>query len=155
MNPAFVPVACGSALALMAGAVASHWVSVRQTAALVDVLHPTPSSPERATLPPEDESIREAKSLIAAAKAVPSAADSPSSPADARFEQLLSSIEGLVTLNQELRSQLEETNRDLVTLQFQVDTHSESFRPLNVVDEAPMTMMADDGPGVLPARQTP
>ncbi len=154
MNSALVPVACGSALALMAGAAASHWVSVRQTAALVHVFRSAPSAPERATLPPEDESIREAKSLLAAAKTSPSAADSPSSPTDARFEQLLFSIEGLVTLNQELRSQLEETNRDLVALQFQVDTHSESFRPLNVVEETPM-MMIDDGPGVLPPRQTP
>lgn len=153
MNPAFVPVACGSALALMAGASVAHWVSVRQTAALVHVLHAGSPGPGRAALPAEDESTREAKILLAAAKTDPPASETAPSPADSRLDQVLAALENMVVLNQELRNQVEETNRDLVALQFQVDTHSESFRPLNVIEETPM--MIDDGPGVLPPRQTP
>jgi hypothetical protein len=39
-------------------------------------------------------------------------------------------------------------------LEFRVDTHSESFRPLPVNDERPDTSF-DDGPGVLPPRAEP
>ena len=37
--------------------------------------------------------------------------------------------------NESLRDQLAELNRDLMQLEFRVDTHSESFRPLPVNEE--------------------
>ena len=39
-------------------------------------------------------------------------------------------------------------------LEFRVDTHSESFRPLPVNEEQPFTQI-DDDPGVLPPRAEP
>jgi hypothetical protein len=47
-----------------------------------------------------------------------------------------------------------ETNRDLMKLEFRVDTHSESFRPM-VVSEERIDTSFEDGPGVLPPRAEP
>jgi len=47
-----------------------------------------------------------------------------------RLQELKSENRELQGANGELQEQLEETNRDLSELQFRVDTHSESFRPL-------------------------
>ncbi len=46
------------------------------------------------------------------------------------FRKLEANLNGLKADNRTLRRQLAETNRDLAELQFQVDSHSESFRPL-------------------------
>lgn len=164
MNPAFVPIACGSALALMVGATITHWVSVRQTVTLVQSLHAVPQTKPSEIVPlPEDPGTLEAKSLIAAARTASSPAAGPTgtvqssgetspSAVDVRLQQVLAALENMVEINQELRNQVAETNRDLMELQFQVDTHSQSFRPLNATEESPMSL--EDGLGVLPPRQS-
>jgi hypothetical protein len=50
---------------------------------------------------------------------------------------------------------LAETNRDLMKLEFRVDTHSESFRPLPVTEDQPFTNLDGDDIGVLPPRAEP
>jgi hypothetical protein len=47
-----------------------------------------------------------------------------------------------------------ETNRDLMKLEFRVDTHSESFRPLQV-NEEPIETSFEAAPGVLPPKASP
>lgn len=49
-----------------------------------------------------------------------------------RLQDLNSANSELRDINVYLQEQLRETNRDLNELQFRVDTHSESFRPLRV-----------------------
>jgi len=56
--------------------------------------------------------------------------------------------------NRDLVDQIAETNRDMMKLEFRVDTHSESFRPLPTSEEHGDTTF-DDGPGVLPPRADP
>jgi len=86
------------------------------------------------------------------AKAAP---DAPASPAKQEFyEALLTRMETLQSQNRDLLDQLAETNRDLMKLEFRVDTHSESFRPLPVSEERWDTTI-DAGPGVLPPRAEP
>lgn len=63
-------------------------------------------------------------------------------------------MESLQNQNRDLLDQLAETNRDLMKLQFRVDTHSESFRPLPVSEDRPFTSL-DDELGVLPPRAEP
>ncbi len=58
------------------------------------------------------------------------------------------------TQNRDLLDQLAETNRDLMKLEFRVDSHSESFRPLPVSEDQPFSSLADDL-GVLPPRAEP
>lgn len=52
-----------------------------------------------------------------------------------RLEKLNNENESLRKETVELREQVAETNRDLSQLQFRVDSHSESFRPLRVSEE--------------------
>ena len=51
------------------------------------------------------------------------------------FEALLDEIRALRGENRDLRDQMAETNRDVIKLEFRVDTHSESFRPLPVAED--------------------
>jgi predicted RNase H-like nuclease (RuvC/YqgF family) len=70
------------------------------------------------------------------------------------FRDLVAEIRSLRQENHDLKDQIGETNRDLMKLEFRVDTHSESFRPLNLTAE-PEDTTYDDGPGVLPPRAEP
>jgi hypothetical protein len=70
------------------------------------------------------------------------------------FEALIEKINGLQNQNRDLLDQLAETNRDLMKLEFRVDTHSESFRPLPVSEDRPFTSV-EVTPGVLPPRAIP
>jgi hypothetical protein len=63
-------------------------------------------------------------------------------------------MNGLQSQNRDLLDQLAETNRDIMKLEFRVDTHSESFRPLPVTEDSPFTSL-DDKSGVLPPRAEP
>lgn len=75
------------------------------------------------------------------------------------FENLIAEMRALKNENRDLRDQIGETNRDLMKLEFRVDTHSESFRPLPVseqrFDTSFDTNFGDDLPGVLPPRALP
>jgi hypothetical protein len=51
------------------------------------------------------------------------------------LDSLIAEIQRLGKSNETLRDQLAELNRDLMQLEFRVDTHSESFRPLPVNEE--------------------
>lgn len=160
MKPSLVPIACGTALALMAGATAAHWCSVRDMVKLAGA-QPAPRTPPSsrpqapASLPDEGPS-REAKEFLAKArddseKKSPqpsSSLASVSSNTDVRIEKLLHLLEGTVEENRRLRENQAETNRDLMELQFRVDMYDGEFRPLKVEEEpAPY----DDGSsGVLP-----
>lgn len=48
------------------------------------------------------------------------------------LEEIVERLQELKAENNNLEGQLKETNRDLMELQFRVDSHSESFRPLPV-----------------------
>jgi len=156
MKPTTLPVACGVALAIMAGAAATHHHSVGQMVALAAL---APESEPIAELNQEDaatlaaiaeirrqnESLRE--SLDASAETAPHPAIASRS-GDPDLKRLLAE---LVDQNRFLRDQVAETNRDLMELQFRVDTHSEQFRPLKVSEE----LTFDDSIGVLPPRDVP
>ena len=156
MKTPILPLICGVAVAAMCAAGISHWWSVRQfvaalgheipiqkptlsdsvTAAAITAVAPTPQAP--------------AKEVIVA-QAPPAAPD----PQQKQFfESLISRMEGLQNQNRDLLDQLAETNRDMMKLQFRVDTHSESFRPLPVSEDRPFTSLENDI-GVLPPRAEP
>lgn len=161
MKPSLVPIACGTALAVMAGAAAAHWHSVREMQALATLLPAAPPvvAPGAPALP-DDHLAREAKSLLAEARspnekprpAAPEQASAPH-PADQRIEKLLTLLESTVEENQELRDRIGETSRDLLELRFQVDSYDGQFRPLKVEEEP---AVYDDGSaGVLPPLESP
>lgn len=157
MRTPIMPLICGVAVAAMSAAGISHWWSVRQFVAALGSEIPA-SQPQRTETP-------NAAPLIAAdTKPSPAAVNEPPAgkPQPAAldshqkqfFESLVSRMEGLQTQNRDLLDQLAETNRDLMKLQFRVDTHSESFRPLPVSEDRPFTSLDADA-GVLPPRAEP
>ena len=149
MKSSTIPIICGLALAAMSAGGVSHWWSVRQFAAVIQTGLPAslPVKPEERTPP------RSAAPKLLAQAPKNSAPDTD--PAQKKFyEALVSKMEKLQNQNQDLLDQMAETNRDVMKLEFRVDTHSESFRPMPVSDERLDTSF-ETGPGVLPPRAEP
>ncbi|MBN8460495.1 MAG: hypothetical protein J0M04_21915 [Verrucomicrobia bacterium] len=165
MKTSIIPVTCATALALMAAAVGSHWWSVRGFVAAVNInpliasadTIPEQSAPAASVAPVISEPTRRNTPLPAAEVR----SNAPDSPQKQFYANLLAELQNIRQENSTLRNQLAETNRDLVNLQFQVDSHSSQFRPLRVQDETPdyeepeiLTdpPILDNSPGVLPPR---
>jgi hypothetical protein len=163
MKSSLVPIACGSALALMTGAAASHWCAVRDMVQLASMVPAAPAAPPLYTRPaaaplPDERVAREAKNVLAEMRGTPEKAMAPAPESkqqsssgavtDARLEKVLTALESAVGQNQELRDRLADTNRDVMELRFQVDSFHGQFRPLKVEEDA---KYYDDGSGgVLP-----
>jgi hypothetical protein len=177
MKFTLIPATCTLALACMASAVASHWWSVGEFAAALSTpprLLPPPPSPAATAIPaalpaaiavvaaptpppasaPVPPATAAPVQVLAAAPPAPAQALPPSPAQVEFFETLLDEMKQLKRANTALRDQVAETNRDLMKLEFRVDTHSESFRPLPVAEEEPGVepSLIDDGSGVLPPR---
>jgi hypothetical protein len=157
MRTSIVPATCSVALAIMSAAVLSHWWSVRgfvcavETNTLALAVKPTvapdPSIPAKPAARPA--ATRPAAPVLVA--------KTPESQQEF-YTTLLDEMKQLKRENTALRNQMAETNRDVMNLEFRVDTHSSQFRPLRVeeqIDE-PQDLteppIIDDGPGVLPPR---
>ena len=154
MKTSTIPVICSVALTATLAAGVSHWWSVRQ---FVTAFHDglpasaTPHSTPAATKPQPQALAKSATS--------PDPKGTVSTPAPDPNQQefynaLIAKIKSVENQNRDLLDQMAETNRDLMQIQFRVDTHSESFRPLPVGEEQPFTSI-DDGMGVLPPRAEP
>ena len=135
------------ALVAMLAAGLSQWCSVNQLVLSVGGTMPkqlrvtTPTPPALAKKDPATPPVL--------ARTTPT-----TNPASEKFfETLVSELKTLKQQNQELKDQVAETNRDMMEVQFRLDSHSESFRPLKVAPEPDTTH--DDGPGVLPPRALP
>jgi hypothetical protein len=176
MKPSLIPIACSTALALMAGAAAAHWCSVRDMVRLAGVMPMQSPSSDRLQAPaprrlPDDGPSREAKEFLALAREVsgkapargpseerlqpasyntPPAAIAANGNADARLEKMLQLMEGTLEENRRLRESQAETNRDLMELQFRVDMYDGEFRPLKVEEDATPYDDGSTGIGVLP-----
>jgi hypothetical protein len=156
MKSSLIPIACGTALTLMAGAAGAHWYSVRGMVTLAallphDLQERDPSAPQELPLP-DDSLAKEARNFLAEARPAARPA-APPHDADSRMEKLLTLLESTVEQNQELRDQIAGTNRDLQELRFQVDTYDGQFRPLKVEQES--SYYDDGSSGVLPPLDTP
>jgi hypothetical protein len=174
MKPSLIPIACGTALALMAGAATAHWCSVRDMVRLAGAMPAQSPAPGRSAprTMPDDGPSREAKEFLALAREAsnkgparapvderlhpashntsPAAMAASGSSADARLEKMLQLMEGTLEENRRLRESQAETNRDLMELQFRVDMYDGEFRPLKVEEEAQPYDDGSGGIGVLP-----
>jgi hypothetical protein len=156
MNASTIPVTCTVAIAAICAAGLSHWWSVNEMVAMVangGIQPPaeSPSMPANQAVPPEP--------IAPAAAQAPPPGDVASSQSLAAEQQkfydaLITRMEILQNQNRDLLGQLAETNRDLMKLEFRVDTHSASFRPLPVTEAQPFTSLDIDA-GVLPPRAMP
>ena len=113
----------------------SHWWSVRQFVAAVGNPLTAPlapaSTPNRLAAAPPAKTHAPATPVAAKAPPVAAAEPSPHQTTSQKdfYEALIAKMNSLQTQNRDLLDQLAETNRDLMKLEFRVDTHSESFRP--------------------------
>lgn len=147
MKPSTLPLICGMTLAASLGAGVSHWWSVRQFAGLLE--HGIPAAPTQIVEPVT----RNAPVLAQNPKQAPVAVNSADGNHQKDFyEALIQKMARVENQNRDLLDQLAETNRDLMKLEFRVDTHSESFRPLPVVEEKPFTSINHFDGEVLPPR---
>lgn len=148
-----VPVICAISLAAMAAAGASHWWSVKQFLSTAPSTSPIPAKEKQ-------QSVVESK-IFNPETSAPTAQQTEIAPPTPSlngvdlsqqkfYETLVDKMERLQIQNRDLLDQLAETNRDLMKLEFRVDTHSESFRPLPVSEQFDTSF--DDSPGVLPPR---
>jgi hypothetical protein len=153
-----IPMVCGLALAAISSAGLSHWWSVRQFAAAFESGIPAapaaPTTPAATPQSPAAPPLVNPPTTLAAADRQPVETLAHLQSQREFFESLLKEVKTLRNENLNLVDQMAETNRDLMKLEFRVDTHSESFRPLPVNDERLDTSF-DDGPGVLPPRAEP
>lgn len=133
MNGSALPMTCSLALASMSAAVVSHWWSLDAFTPLLRnsprLTATTPVIPPAfpATAPPDSKPL-----------ANPPAPPPSAGPAAAQkefYEALLEEMRQLKKTNLALRDQMAETNRDLMKLEFRVDTQSASFRPLPVTED--------------------
>ena len=153
MKPTTVPLICGLALAAMSAAGISHWYSVDHfVTAIRGGLPIQPPAATPAAPQPESAPAPDAPAMLAKATEAASAATDPDQKKF--YEALIAKMESLQTQNRDLLDQMAETNRDVMKLEFRVDTHSESFRPMPVSEERFDTSF-DSGPGVLPPRAEP
>lgn len=159
MKASTIPIASAIAISAMSTAAFSHWWSVRQFAAAVE--SEIPVTPVRIpTLEPATSPSQALAENKESAPVKPAEAPRPAALANsdahekAFFEALIRKMENLQNQNRDLLDQVAETNRDLMKLEFRVDTHSEQFRPLPVSEDIPMTSLEADT-GVLPPRAEP
>ncbi|MFT4176432.1 MAG: hypothetical protein QM627_07215 [Luteolibacter sp.] len=152
-----LPIICGIALAAMSSAAFSHWWTLRETL-LADAAAPLPMAPPQ----PVPDPPAAQPSPTPATPSLTFAEHSPATPEvtdsqRAFYEGMLAEMRKLRTENRDLLDQIAETNRDLMKLEFRVDTHSESFRPLPISEERMETSFdnTSDEDGVLPPRAEP
>lgn len=145
-----LPVICGVALTAMIAAGSSHWWSVRQFTIAMNGEFPASVSPVSSPASTEAE-----PPAMAANARPPASGVAAGEPHQKEFyEALIRKMASVENQNRDLLDQLAETNRDVMKLEFRVDTHSESFRPLPVAEDQPFTSL-DLGAGVLPPRAEP
>lgn len=139
MKSSLIPVSCGVVLTAISAAGISHWFSVREMVRAYSAKAPSvvvpieiaPSPPPVVAQPPPVVATPPAP----APKPEPVAAPAPTNSSEEFFRSLVQEFKDLKNENRNLQDQLEETNRDLMNLQFRVDTHSTQFRPLPMKNE--------------------
>ncbi|MBK1882590.1 hypothetical protein JIN85_09195 [Luteolibacter pohnpeiensis] len=151
------PIVCSVALAAMAAAGTSHWWSVRQM--LSNPLLSIQETPVTFPIPSVSNTVKAAASnatdsMSEAKHALPDDLTTTSSAQEKFYQNLVAELKELRTQNQDLRDQIAETNRDVMKLEFRVDTHSESFRPLPVSEDRFDTTFESNS-GILPPRALP
>ncbi len=169
MKSSAIPITCSLALTLMTGAVVSVWWPVRgqgmNLGEFASLTGPSARSFVPAALPrffatatPPTATVALTSSAAGAppSKALPAQAASPVVVQNESIEKLVAEIRQLKQANVTLLDQIAEINRDLMQLEFRVDTHSESFRPLPTSEDGSSTPIQPsiiaDGTGVLPPK---
>lgn len=156
MKTSIFPMICGFALTAMTAAVASHLWSLHQFSLVINSQLPTSLRTHLAvtTLAAQPMAIATTDNRSASIASSPIPTQKPQQKEF--YEALIQKMASMENQNRDLLDQLAETNRDIMKLEFRVDTHSESFRPLPVSEAQPFSSLnTEPGIGVLPPRAEP
>lgn len=139
-SPIFQLVFSGLALGLMAGSAAIHHLHIAGAKGRGEL-----SDGELREMPEDSRSVIGQAGILslgryqAEGEERAPGADESADPTVEALEEIVERLRELKDVNQDLRGQnnqlqeqLKDTNRDLMELQFRVDTHSQEFRPLPV-----------------------
>lgn len=145
------PLICGTLLVAMMAAGLGHYWSVNEFVSRY------PTSPATRLLPPQNGDAEPRENSQGTTLADVSNPRENTAQKEF-FEELLAEVRALRNENKNLIDQVAETNRDMMKMEFRLDTHSESFRPLPTSEERGDTSSFgedDEFTGVLPPRATP
>ncbi len=132
MKATTIPMICCTALAVMLAAGFIEWSSVRYHVSLANAGLLDRASPKTPTVTPAPP-----VAVPAVVASTPPQIVTPVAAADGsqkQFFELLKEVRDLKIQNLRLENQIGETNRDLINLNFRVDTHSSEFRPLPITE---------------------
>ena len=156
MKTPIFPVICGFVLTAMTAAVASHWWSLYQFSLAINSELPTSLRTQFAAATHAARPMAIATNENRPASITPTPIPSQKPQQKEFYEALIQKMASMENQNRDLLDQLAETNRDIMKLEFRVDTHSESFRPLPVSEAQPFSSLnTEPGLGVLPPRAEP
>jgi hypothetical protein len=147
----------------MVAAGVSHYWSIQgfitnHSPALPGLVIPLSKTPAPPAEPQPRKQATPAPVTLAGATPAPLAREAENPAQKEFFEGLLAEMRQLRNENRDLLDQISETNREVMKLEFRVDTHSESFRPLPTSEQRFDTTFGSDPndiPGVLPPRAAP
>lgn len=130
-----IPIICTLALSVVTAFFVKAWWPIRDMGCDLRTIQPKTFASLAYPVIPHIK-IKQPAPAIVAIKAEQAAPDTESVNIDKKtLDSLIDEIQRLGKSNETLRDQLAELNRDLMQLEFRVDTHSESFRPLPVSEE--------------------
>ena len=130
-----IPIICTLALTVMTAFFVKAWWPIRDLDCDFRAIQPRTFASIAVPVVPRIE-IKKTAPAVVAIKPEHAATDAESVSIDKKtLDSLVAEIQRLGKSNESLRDQLAELNRDLMQLEFRVDTHSESFRPLPVNEE--------------------
>ena len=146
------PLICGTMLVAMMAAGLGHYWSVNEFVSRY------PTSPATRLLPPRNHDSGPRDHFQDTTPLADISTPRENTARKEFFEELLAEVRALRNENKNLIDQVAETNRDMMKMEFRLDTHSESFRPLPTSEDRGDTSsfgQEDDFSGVLPPRATP
>ena len=130
-----IPIICTLALTVMTAFFVKAWWPIRDMGCDFRAIQPRTFASIAVPVVPRIE-IKKTAPAVVAIKPEQAPPDAESVSIDKKtLDSLVAEIQRLGKSNESLRDQLAELNRDLMQLEFRVDTHSESFRPLPVNEE--------------------
>ena len=156
MNP-MPPIVCVTLLAAMMVASVSHYWFVENFVGNYPTTPAVRLIPDAPAAPTPLSPIQQQVATMQSAKLASVTNQSSDADSTEFFKELMQELRNLRNDNKALNNQIAETNRDVMKMQFQIDTHSESFRPMPTSDNRDdrSQMYDDDLPGVLPPRAEP
>ncbi len=130
-----IPIICTLALTVMTAFFVKAWWPIRDMGCDFRAIQPRTFASIAVPVLPRIE-IKQTVPAAVVAKPEQAPPDDESVSIDKKtLDSLIAEIQRLGKSNETLRDQLAELNRDLMQLEFRVDTHSESFRPLPINEE--------------------